>query len=337
MGLIPPKRFSILPWVLIAAASLLLSLVLVEKWEAGQVFAEAQNTLSLQGYAYAEPSTEQSSRKIFRKEGMAVAEYRFKEFNNRFIQIKISMPVEQLEKYCGEYGYTQADLDSLFEWQKKALKDAYQYVVAHSLAQSDLDRMSSEIKDAFRQKVSDLYASRGFRYKKKGLLVPDIPGIVKRNVRNLSSVALDINTIAKANNYDALDVIGAVLSFLQTGVEYESVPMRKQDRTIGGFYPPLVTIVEGRGDCDSKTALMASILLNWDKAKLIGAGIPNHYLIGVLRTPAKGDAYVEYEGLHYVLMEPAGPSQMAPGIISDYTRELLNAVDQASLEPLLKN
>jgi hypothetical protein len=276
-------------------------------------------------------------RKNFQKDGTAVAEYRFKNFNNDLINVAFSVPVPQLEEYGKGYGYTQADLDSLLDWQKKALNDAYQYVVDNKLAQADLGRMGANIKEQYRQKYRDLMMSRGFKYKEKGVLTPDIPGIVKRNVRYLNQVALDIGKIAQAKNYDALDVIGTALSLMQSGLEYENIPLKQQERTIGGVYPPVAAIVWGRGDCDSKTALMASILLNWDKAKLIGVGMPRHYLIGVLQTPAKGDAYVEYEGLNYVLMEPAGPSRLAPGMVSDYTLEVLKAHDRIALEPLQKD
>lgn len=291
----------------------------------------------MQGYAYAGKRDAGNYRNIVKKEGTNFAEYQVRNFNNDLIQIEFSMASDQLEEYWKGYGYTQADLDSLLEWQKKALKDAYQYVVDHSLKQADLDRMGAEIKEEYRRKFRDLMISRGFKYKQEGVLVPDIPGIAKRNIDNLNPVALEIGRIAKAKNYDALDVVGAALSLAQTGLEYERIPLKKQERTIGGIYPPLAAILEGKGDCDTKTALMASILLNWDAARLIGVGMPNHYLIGMLRTPAKGDAFVEYNGLSYVLMEPAGPGWSPPGNISEYTLGILNAGNQIALEPLQKN
>ena len=330
-------RIPLLPWILVATVSLMLSAALVNSWEAANLSLKAKDGLYLHGYAYADASDGKKYRKIVQREGMTISEYRFMNFNNDLIQVEFSQPSDQLEEYRKGYGYTQDDLEGLKEWQKKALKDAYQDVVDHSLSQSDLDRMGAEIKDEYRRKLHDLMISRGFKYKTEGMLVPDIPGIAKRNVANLSPVALDIDKIAKSRNYDALDIVGANLSLVQTGLEYERIPMKEGNRTIGGVYPPLAAVAEGRGDCDTKTALMASILLNWDAAKLIGVGIPNHYLIGVLRTPAKGDAFVEYGGLSYVLMEPSGPGWSPPGKISDYTLEVLKAGNEIALDPLQKN
>ena len=95
--------------------------------------------------------------------------------------------------------------------------------------------------------------------------------------------------------------------------------------------------MEARGDCDAKSGLLAAILLNWNNAKLIGVGVPGHYLLGVIQHPARGDACVEYEGQPYVLMEPAGPALLPPGMVSDYTQKWLAARDQVIMEPLVIN
>jgi len=288
----------------------------------------------LPGYAFEGSSVGSGSRNLFHQNGSAVAEYRVKNFNNDPIQVRFSIPVARLEEYWKEYGYTQSDLDNLRDWQREALREAYERAVDNGLSQTELDRMSADIKAEYTRKIENLMTGRGFKYKSKGLLVPDIPGIVNRNVGNMGSVAKNIDDVAKARSYAALDIVGATLSLVQTGLEYERIPLQEKERTIGGVYPPVVAMTEGRGDCDTKTAVMASILLNWEKMKLIGVGIPNHYLIGILQIPAKGDAYVEYQGLYYTLMEPAGPGWSPPGMVSDYTLELLKAGDSVALEPM---
>jgi hypothetical protein len=308
--------------------------LLVDGYESRFYDGESDGALFVHGYAFAETTGRSGTRNIFQRDGTAFAGYRFSNFNGDTIHIEFSVPVKQLRKYLEGYGYTRAELDALRDWQKNKLDDTYQHALEKSLSQTDLNKMSDNIKDEYRRKVHDLMVNRGFKYKRTNVLIPDIPGIVKKNVNNLGSVARDIGGIAREKNYRALEVIGASLSFMQTGLEYERIPLKKQDRTIGGIYPPVVTIADGRGDCDSKTALMASILLNWDKAKLIGVGIPNHYLIGILRTPSKGDAFVEYRGQKYVLMEPSGPGRLPPGMISNYTLEILKAQNQVSMEPL---
>ena len=137
--------------------------------------------------------------------------------------------------------------------------------------------------------------------------------------------------------YDSGDLLGITLPMVQTAISYATLPLQRDGRMIAGYSPPLEVIMEGRGDCDSKTGLLASILLNWDKVKLVGVGVPGHYLLGVLQHPARGDAFVEYEGLTYVLMEPSGPAWAPPGTISDYTQKWLAARDGVIIEKLTRN
>ena len=330
-------RTFIFPWILAAAGSLLLSLILVCHWGGGHFLVEAEHGFFLRAYAYAQPSNVKDNQKISRRDGIAIAEYRVQNFNGDPFQIEFSKRSDQLDEYWKEYGYSQSDLDNLKEWQKEAFNEAYKSALNQSPSKSDLDRIRADIRDQYRQRLRDLMLSRGFKYQKEGVLIPDIPGIAGRNVEHLNPVAVDIDKIAKSKSYDSLEIVGAALSLMQTGLAYERVPLKKQDKTIGGIYPPVAAILEGRGDCDTKTALMASILLNWESANLIGVGMPNHYLIGVLRTPAKGDAFVEYDGLTYVLMEPSGPGRLPPGMVSQYTLEVLKAGDQIALDPLRKN
>jgi len=331
------KEFPVFRWALVAAGSICLSFFLANSRETQQPSPVPAGRAFLQGYAFEGASGASASRNLSRKDSTAVAEYRVKNFNNDPIQVGFSIPVARLEEYRKEYGYTQSELDNLNDWQRKALKDAYDQAVNNGLSQAELDKMSADIKAEYPKKIENLMTSRGLKYKSKGLLVPDIPGIVRRNVGNMGPVAKDIDNVAKARSYAALDIVGAALSLVQTGLEYERVPLKEKERTIGGVYPPVVAMIEGRGDCDTKTAVMASILLNWEKMRLIGVGIPNHYLIGILQIPAKGDAYVEYRGLYYTLMEPAGPGWSPPGMVSDYTLDLLKAGDSIALEPMQIN
>jgi len=77
--------------------------------------------------------------------------------------------------------------------------------------------------------------------------------------------------------------------------------------------------------------------LNWNRINLVGVSVPNHYLIGVLHNPTKGDAYVEYRGARYVLMEPAGPGWLPLGMVSQRTMALLKAGTEVSIQPFSVN
>jgi hypothetical protein len=333
----PKYRLSLVAWSLLALGTLFVTAFLVERW--GETTANGSaDDLFLQGYGYAEPNSSTSFRKMTQKGRNVTTEYGFTNFNKDKLRVDFSFSARELESYRLEYGYTPDDFDALLVKQRQDLDEAYQYVVKNRQSQLVLDRMSEKIKAEYKQNVRNLIKSRGFKYRNENLVVPDIPGIVKKNISNLRPLAVEISQLARKNSYNAADVVGATLSLMQTGLVYENIPMQDGDRVIGGIYPPVVAVVEGRGDCDSKTAVMASVLLNWDKTDLVGVGVPGHYLIGVLQVPGRGDAYVEYNGLNYVLMEPAGPAHLSPGVVSSYTLSILNAGDdQVVLEPLKRN
>jgi len=276
-------------------------------------------------------------QRIEEKNGQIVAEYGCRNFNNDPLSIGYTISSKELATYKQGYGFSQGELDALNLWQKKALEDAYRYAVQNRLKQEDLNKMGGAIRADYHAKHRSLLVSRGFAVLPGNVLVADIPAIARRNVKELRPIALALESMAGKRGYDSSEIIGAALSLVQTAFLYENVPLLVNGRQTGGIYPPLETVAKGRGDCDTKSALLASILLNWGKMKLVGVGVPDHYLMAMLANPAKGDAFVEYQGLRYVLMEPAGPAWLPPGVVGPATSAVLAAGTPLALEPFTTN
>jgi hypothetical protein len=276
-------------------------------------------------------------QRIEEKNGQITVEYGCRNFNNDPLSVVCTISAQELANYKQGYGFSQSELDALNLWQKKELDDAYHYAVQHRLKQEELNRMGVAIRADYHARHSSLLVSRGFAVQPGNVLVADIPGIARRNVKELRPFARALESSAGKRGYDSSEIIGAALSLVQTAFLYENVPMLVNGRQTGGIYPPLETVAKGRGDCDTKSALLASILLNWGKVKLVGVGVPDHYLMAVLANPAKGDAFVEYQGLRYVLMEPAGPAWLPPGVVGPVTSAVLAAGTPIALEPFTTN
>ena len=66
---------------------------------------------------------------------------------------------------------------------------------------------------------------------------------------------------------------------------------------------------------------------------MVGIAVPGHYLMAIRRIPGKGDMFVRYEGLEYVLVEPAGPAWLEPGQVGVHTKELLAGREGYRVEP----
>jgi hypothetical protein len=71
--------------------------------------------------------------------------------------------------------------------------------------------------------------------------------------------------------------------------------------------------------------VLASILKNWSNIHAIGVALPSHYLMGISRLPRHGDVYMDYGGLQYVLVEPAGPAWLPIGSVGQDTMDMLQS------------
>jgi hypothetical protein len=183
------------------------------------------------------------------------------------------------------------------------------------------------------RKVRDYLASRGFKLLNKNTVEADVPQMVKRSVSYLAPVAQALDGVAARKNYDAETLVGAATAMVQTAILYKIPPELENGRHTGGILPPVMTIVRGWGDCDTKTALLGSVLSNWPEIRMVGIVTPDHYLMGILRMPRSGDAFVEYQGQRYVLIEPAGPAWLPPGTVGVDTMPKLQASEGFRIDP----
>jgi len=116
-----------------------------------------------------------------------------------------------------------------------------------------------------------------------------------------------IQNIRKVSNY--------VLGFVQS-IPYATLESRTTS-TGAGFNPPLRTLWENQGDCDSKVTLTAAIFrMLMPRIKMMLVFIDNHALLAI-NIPAEGNELaISVDGLQYVLAEPTGPALMNIGEVS---------------------
>ena len=286
--------------------------------------------------ALANPSSHHFQR-INEDAGQISAEYGFLNINGDALSMKFSTSARELVAYKLEYGYTKADLAALKEWQQKAYQEIYQKTENQGLSQSKYNDMIKALNAEYNARYRELFLSRGFTFTDDSKIMVDVPSIARRNVKNLRPVAMSFAEIAKDKGYDPETLVSAIVSLVQTSIQYESVPLEIEGRKSGGLYPPMEAMAKGRGDCDTKTALLASILLNWDKVRAVGVAIPQHYLMGILHSPAKGDAFIEYQGLTYVLVEATGPAWLPPGRVGPLTTSVLTQGLDLRIQPMSAN
>lgn len=261
------------------------------------------------------------------------ASYGFQNFNKDKLEVSYSIAEKDFKPYNESFGYTQQGLAEVKAWRESARQSAYKLAIKQGKSQSQLDNAIAAVDKEYDQRSKDYLTSHGFRMMKGNVVTVDMPGVVHKNAALIKPLSLSFEKIANQRKYRSGDIIGSVLSFVQTAMYYKQPDPVYKDKHTGGVLPPITAVVVGWGDCDTKTGLLGSILSNWAQMKMVGVSVPGHYLMGVLLIPEKGDVFLEYQGLQYVLVEPAGPAWLPPGQVGEETTELLNGRDGYKIEP----
>ena len=272
-------------------------------------------------------------QKIEKLPGARRASYGFVDFKQDKITLSYKTPEADFHDYNEAYGYRAEDVSALQEWRDNATQSSYRLAVASHKNQAQVNAAAAAISAEYDRKLHDYLQSKGFMLLKGGVTRVDVPGVVRQNKPLVKPIAQVFERFATQHRYQSIDIIGAVLSFAQTAINYKNVdPIYKGKHTLG-FLLPITTIVMGWGDCDTKTAMVASVLSNWAQMRMVGISVPGHYLMAVLQIPDKGDMFVEYQGLQYILLEPAGPGWFPPGQVAEETASQLNGSDGYQIYP----
>jgi len=238
----------------------------------------------------------------------------FQNFNQDAVTLGFDLDGEAIRESLAEFGYAKEEVDALLAG-------------CTGCDQAEFDRRSVQF-----------YNSRSLAAAKQPdgriRLSVDVAAVVERNKPRLRALAQALDRIAKDRDYGPDQTLGAAVAFVQTALQYQQPPPYENGRNIVGFYPPPRALELGLGDCDTKSALLAAMLAHFSGIRLIGVHIPKHYLVGVARVPRHGDAFIEYQGEPFVLMEASGPAWRPPGSISDTTRAALQTMQGVRIDPM---
>jgi hypothetical protein len=277
--------------------------------------------------------SDRSYQRLGEKNDILFCEYGFFNFNSDFLKINYQIPRKALQEYCDAYGYDDGEIRRLDKEHQRSYDRAVDFAHSHSLSQGQLDALLKNIDRQYKLDLKVYMAGRGFKIEAGNIALVDMPDLVKRNILRLQKVAQAFDRIARQGNYDSITTIGAATSFLQLALRYQVPPKVSGGLNTGGILPPLEALMRGWGDCDTKTALLASILGNWDLMRMVGIAFPHHYLMAVRRSPGRGDMYVRYQGVDYVLIDPAGPAWIPPGQVGSASSDSLQSDEGYAIEP----
>lgn len=309
--------------------------------------------------AAAAPERRTTYQKIERVPGGYAVEFGFKNFDGAGLRVADRLSEEDVAASVKEFGFRRQDFENLDWWyeqaQKAAIADAEKRLfrgkvqgktqaevdeklrrlkAANEEIQKGLERELARLASEYRERRVEVYRKAGFKFKDKNTVEADIPGLAGRNWKRLRGLARSFNEAVDEHGYGMEELVGAGAAWVQTSLRYEVPQTQEGSRVVAGVLPPLKAVVLGQGDCDTKSALLASLLLNWPNLKIVGLGIPEHYLMAVHRIPRRGEVFIEYEGLPYVMIESAGPAWLAPGTVGDQTLAYLKAGNNFRIQPI---
>lgn len=153
-------------------------------------------------------------------------------------------------------------------------------------------------------------------------VIPDAASIAQLQRSLVSNLVQQLGEILKNNsrrNYTNL-----VGQFIQS-IPYNALEDGIDNRG-DGFLPPNQLLFYNQGDCDSKAALMATILRAiMPQQEMAILYLPGHALFAVEMTSSDNDVTVTLNGTRMVLMEVAGPAMMAAGEVAPSSEFYVNS------------
>lgn len=304
---------------------------------AGQASDEEEEGELEEGAPPSQSGGPRTYQRIRKTADRRTAAYGFSNFNRDRIEIAYSIPERVFQPYNQSFGYRKADIAALRAARDAAKQQAFADAQRRGQTQAQYDAAVAALDRKYEQDLHAYMAGHGFRIDKNNVVSVDMPDLVRKNKDYVKALSLEFDKFATARRYRSNEIIGAVLSFVQTALRYKLPDPVYKGKNTGGLLLPLTAVVLGWGDCDTKSGLMASILSNWGQMRMVGVGVPGHYLVGVLSIPEKGDVFVQYDGLQYVLVEPAGPAWLPPGQVADTTIALLRGSEGYRIEPFYRN
>lgn len=188
-----------------------------------------------------------------------------------------------------------------------------------SRSQNLLDKwqrsMNQSRKSAFDQYLKDNYLSHFRTHMGQKAIKPD-------HLRYIAESKLPLMPIAQAlyqkvpKESETRVYVNLLLSWVQS-IPYNALENRVSSNGAGYLPPPLV-IANNQGDCDSKSALTASLIRSLlPDAKMIMLYLPNHALLGISLPFRTSERTINIDGIDYLLMEPTGPANTKLGEIAN--------------------
>lgn len=179
------------------------------------------------------------------------------------------------------------------------------------LDQQMQQELATLLKESYLQQASGPWGENGIR--------PDYARLIEESSSELGDVAEALLQLAGGEQADPRTRLQWLLLFVQT-IPYQTLQSRDGLRG-SGFLLPRQVLLENRGDCDSKSALLASLwrYLQPDIPSRMVL-VPEHALLALALPAAPGEETLTVDGQPWLLVEPTGPAVLPVGQLGEESR-----------------
>lgn len=254
-------------------------------------------------------------------------------------QLNFSIAQTTLSNHFRQFRRFQSSVMQQYLWRDLQMHVA-QYPNARLIRQPARNALSYQIASAdsalltkLQQELTQLTAERRQFYLQQAyyyqislpwsgpVIIPDHQRLMQDSLKDLLPVAEALRN--KLVNTTSRDKVAYISSWLQQ-LPYQDLSDR-QNSSGNAFNPPLRVLQENRGDCDSKTVLLAALIrMLLPDIKQAIVYLPQHAMLAVDLPVTANDDKTNIEGNEYLLVDPTGPALLTPGQISPvyvmYTR-----------------
>uniref|UniRef100_A0A486XTH0 Uncharacterized secreted protein n=1 Tax=Rheinheimera sp. BAL341 TaxID=1708203 RepID=A0A486XTH0_9GAMM len=187
--------------------------------------------------------------------------------------------------------------------------------------QNLLQRLQQELEHVIDQRTA-YYLQQEYYYQHplalgEQVIIPDHVRFAQDSLRDLLPVAEALHSTLQ--NMPSRDSVNYISHWIQQ-IPYQDLSDRQRSSG-NSFSPPLALLQQHRGDCDSKTVLLATLLrLLLPDVKLAFIYLPEHAMLAVQLPVTATDDAVSIKNQRYLLVDPTGPALLPAGEVSPEMR-----------------
>lgn len=268
-------------------------------------------------------------------------EFAWRDYKNQIQQIKFNFNRDDVQQALAEFRPFSDDeannyiYNVLKSQSVKPRRDGIRIDVAntgngisltamgHVRHESDLERGLDDMRSLMQQSREEYVHQSLFRFVDDNVIMPDHKRITQMYVNRMRPLAL---AIAREAGYDKRRVLNYALGFMQT-IPYDEL-LRRDTSNGAGFATPIEIFERNRGDCDSKSvALLSMMRALYPNMRMMMVYIPQHTFVAFEVPYDTQDVALRIGNRNFVLAEPVGPRILPLGQVDDKSLAALQSGD----------